>query len=250
MICCWPGLLQLDRDLGVDDERLKLVSGVPWLHTGSLAEQDRLAALLEEQATSGGEVILYQGETGVRFYILRSGAVRVLVDGREVSHLRSGDWFGEVALLSGHSPHSHRAGHGRPGLLSLADDDFHRALAGPGFGARGESSHILGLQSLRSPGDLVWPARDTSRALTIPAGAAIDDSRSRIDLLTRLPLLSYLPLPAVERIASASSIERHHPNETILAEGRPSRRRVHHLGRSHPDLGTRDDRGGLPVRAS
>ncbi len=221
VISCWPGLLQLDRDLDVDDERLKLVSGVPWLHTGSLAEQDRLAALLEEQAASGGEVILYQGETGVRFYILRSGAVRVLVDGREVSHLSSGDWFGEVALLSDIPRTATVQATDDSVLLSLADDDFHRALAGPGFGARGESSHILGLQSLRSPGDLVWPARDTSRALTIPAGAAIDDSRGRVDLLTRLPLLSYLPMPAVERIASAASIERRHPDETILAEGAP-----------------------------
>ena len=54
VICCWPGLLQLDRDLDVDDERLKLVSSVPWLHTGSLAEQDRLAALLEEQPAAAG----------------------------------------------------------------------------------------------------------------------------------------------------------------------------------------------------
>jgi CRP-like cAMP-binding protein len=196
VICCWRGLLQLDRDLGVDDERLTLVSGVPWLHTGSLAEQDRLAALLEEQAASGGEVILYQGETGVRFYILRSGAVRVLVDGREVSHLRSGDWFGEVALLSDIPRTATVQAMEDSVLLSLADDDFHRALAGPGFGAR-----------------------DTSRALTIPAGAAIDDFRGRVDLLTRLPLLSYLPIPAVERIASASSTERRHPGETILVEG-------------------------------
>jgi CRP-like cAMP-binding protein len=44
-------------------------------------------------------------------------------------------------------------------LLSLSDDDFHRALEGPGAGARGESSHILGLTSLRFPGDLVLPTR-------------------------------------------------------------------------------------------
>ena len=35
VICGWARLLQLDRDLDVDDERLQLVSGVPWLHTGS-----------------------------------------------------------------------------------------------------------------------------------------------------------------------------------------------------------------------
>ncbi len=90
VMACWGGLLRLDRDLDVDDERLRLVAGVPWLRTGSLAEQDRLAALLEEDSVPEREVIIYQGEIGVRFYILRSGAVRVLVDGREVSGWRSG----------------------------------------------------------------------------------------------------------------------------------------------------------------
>jgi CRP-like cAMP-binding protein/MFS family permease len=221
VICCWRGLLQLDRDLDVDDERLKLVSSVPWLHTGSLAEQDRVATLLEEQSASTGDVILYQGETGARFYILRSGAARVLVDGREVARLGAGDWFGEVALLSDIPRTATVQATETSALLALADDDFHRALAGPGVGDRGQSSHILGLQSLRSPGDLVWPSRDTSRAVTIPAGAATGDSRDRIDLLARLPLLSYLPADAVARIAAASSIERRHPDEAILAEGAP-----------------------------
>ncbi|HJS96684.1 MAG TPA: MFS transporter [Solirubrobacteraceae bacterium] len=221
VICCWAGLLQLDRDLDVDDERLKLVSSVPWLHTGSLAEQDRLASLLEEESAPAGEVILYQGETGVRFYILRSGAARVLVDGREVTRLRSGDWFGEVALLSDIPRTATVQATENSALLSLADEDFHRALAGAGGGARGESSHILGLQSLRFPRDLVWPSRDTGRAVPIPSGATIENSGDRVEVLSRLPLLAYLPTPAVVRIASASSIERRHPGEAILAEGAP-----------------------------
>jgi CRP-like cAMP-binding protein len=219
VICCWRGLLQLDRDLDIDDERLKLVSGVPWLHMGSLAEQDRLAALLEEESAPAGDVILYQGEPGVRFYILRSGAARVLVDGREVSRLRSGDWFGEVALLSDIPRTATVQATESSVLLSLSDEDFHRALASPGVGTRGESSHILGLQSLRSPGDLVWPSHDNARAVTIPAGATIERPGDRIDVLAQLPLLSYLPTTAVVRIASASSIERRHPGEAILAEG-------------------------------
>ena len=67
----------------------------------------------------------------------------------------------------------------------------------------------------------MWPSRETGRAVTIPPGATIESSADRIDVLTRLPLLSYLPVPAVVRIASASSIERRHPGEAILAEGGP-----------------------------
>jgi CRP-like cAMP-binding protein/predicted MFS family arabinose efflux permease len=220
VICCWGGLRRLDRDLDVHTERLTLVARVPWLRNGSLAEQDRLAALLQEESVPAGEVIVYQGEIGVRFYLLRSGAARVLVDGREVSRLRSGDWFGEVALLHEIPRTATVQAAEDTGLLSLSDDDFRRALTGAGTGARGES-RTLGLTSLRSYGDLVWPARDVNRAVTIPPSAAIQRSSDRIDVLRQLPLLSHLPPSALARIASASSIERHHPDETILAEGDP-----------------------------
>ena len=220
VICCWGGLRRLDRDLDVHTERLTLVARVPWLRNGSLAEQDRLAALLKEEPVPAGEIIVYQGEIGVGFYILRSGAAHVLVDGREVSRLRSGDWFGEVALLNEIPRTATVQAAEDTDLLSLSDDDFRRALTGAGTGARGES-RTLGLTSLRSLGDLVWPARDASLAVTIPPGAAIERSADRIDVLRQLPLLSHLPSSALARIDSASSIERHHSDETILAEGDP-----------------------------
>jgi CRP-like cAMP-binding protein/predicted MFS family arabinose efflux permease len=221
VICCWRGLLQLDRDLDVDEERLTLVARVPWLRVGSLAEQDRLAALLEEETVPAGEVIVYQGEIGVRFYILRSGAARVLVDGREVSRLRSGDWFGEVALLRDIPRTATVQATKGTALLSLSDADFHRALEGVGTTARGESSRILGLKSLTSTDDLVWPARGVGRPARIAETAAIERSADRIDVLRQVPLLSHLPPSALSRIDSASSIERHHPGGTILTEGAP-----------------------------
>ena len=75
------------------------------------------------------------------------------------------------------------------------------------------------MKSLTFPGDLVWPARGVNRAVTIAADAAIDQSADRIDVLSQLPLLSYLPRSAVARIDSSSTIARHHPGETIPAEG-------------------------------
>jgi CRP-like cAMP-binding protein len=220
VICCWDRLRRLDRDLDVDHERLTLVARVPWLRTASLAEQDRVAALLEQESVPAGEVIVYQGEIGDRFYILRAGAARVLVDRREVSRLRSGDWFGEVALLSDIPRTATVQVTEHTALLSLSGEDFHRALAGAGAGGRGET-HTLGLTSLRSSGDLVWPARGVSRSATVPAGAHIDRSADRIDVLRQLPLLSHLPPSALGRIDSASSVERHAAGETILAEGGP-----------------------------
>ena len=80
-------------------------------------------------------MIIYQGEIGARFYVLRSGAVRVLVDGQEVSRLRSGDWFGEVALLRDIPRTATVQATEVTALLSLSDEDFHRALEGRGRGA-------------------------------------------------------------------------------------------------------------------
>ncbi|MBV9607374.1 MAG: MFS transporter, partial [Solirubrobacterales bacterium] len=222
VVCCWRGLIRLDRDLGVHEERLKLVIGVPWLRTSSLAEQDRVAALLAEESVPAGNVVIYQGETGSRFYLLRSGAVRILVDGHEVSRLAAGSWFGELALLRDIPRTATVQATEDTALLSLSEDDFHRALEGVGTVARGESSRILGLKSLSVPGDLVWPARGVGGAVTIPVDADIERSADRIEVLGNLPLLSQLPPCALARIDAASSIARHSPGETILAEGAPA----------------------------
>jgi CRP-like cAMP-binding protein len=58
--------------------------------------------------------------------------------------------------------------------------------------------------------------------VAIAAHAAIDRSADRIDVLRQVPLLSHLTAAALARIESASSIERHHPGETILSEGAPA----------------------------
>ena len=116
VICGWRGLRRLDRDLDVDHERLTLVARVPWLRTGSLAEQDRVAGLLEQESVPAGEVIVYQGEIGDRFYILRAGAARVLVDRREVSRLdrATGSVRSPCSVTSPALPRSSHRTHGPP----------------------------------------------------------------------------------------------------------------------------------------
>jgi CRP-like cAMP-binding protein len=44
-------------------------------------------------------VIVRQGETGDRFYLVRDGTLRVAINGRDVQTLGAGDSFGEIALL-------------------------------------------------------------------------------------------------------------------------------------------------------
>lgn len=53
-----------------------------------------------------GDIIIHQGDTGDKFYIIRRGRVQVTQRNaqgfeRVVNHLESGDYFGEAALLTG-----------------------------------------------------------------------------------------------------------------------------------------------------
>jgi small-conductance mechanosensitive channel/CRP-like cAMP-binding protein len=87
---------------------------------GALRQIDLLAVLenaelhvLAEQVSTRlygrDEVLARQGETGDTFFIIRSGRVRIDVDGVQgdstaavtVNHLGPGDFFGEMALLTG-----------------------------------------------------------------------------------------------------------------------------------------------------
>jgi putative peptide zinc metalloprotease protein len=65
----------------------------------SSAELDVLLGRLVPLAVEPGEVIIHQGDSGERFYVIRSGRVEVTRDGQSLAHLGAGDAFGEIALL-------------------------------------------------------------------------------------------------------------------------------------------------------
>lgn len=62
-------------------ERVKIADGLDSLHAGD------------------GEDIIKQGEVGDKFYLVEKGNLVVIVDDMEVSKLKKGDYFGELALL-------------------------------------------------------------------------------------------------------------------------------------------------------
>ena len=63
------------------------------------AELDVLLSRFVPIEVAAGEVIIRQGESGERFYVVRSGGVEVDRDGQVLAQLGPGEAFGEIALL-------------------------------------------------------------------------------------------------------------------------------------------------------
>eukprot|EP00929_Paragymnodinium_shiwhaense_P124382 TRINITY_DN996_c0_g2_i1.p1 TRINITY_DN996_c0_g2~~TRINITY_DN996_c0_g2_i1.p1 ORF type:complete len:603 (-),score=102.40 TRINITY_DN996_c0_g2_i1:143-1882(-) len=59
----------------------------------------KLAQALTQTVFQAKEQIMIQGELGNEFYIVKDGVARVLVDGEQMCTFKSGDYFGEHAIL-------------------------------------------------------------------------------------------------------------------------------------------------------
>jgi putative peptide zinc metalloprotease protein len=75
------------------------VAAMPLFHDLAPAELDVLLPRLTPVSASRGEVIVRQGDHGDRFYVVRSGTLRVERNGESLARLGPGDAFGEIALL-------------------------------------------------------------------------------------------------------------------------------------------------------
>ena len=64
-------------------------------------ELEQIAASMRERRVSAGEVFLEQGAGGAGFFVVEEGEAEVTVDGNPVSSVGPGDYFGEIALLTG-----------------------------------------------------------------------------------------------------------------------------------------------------
>ena len=94
----WRRLRHLDRYIGVLDEEIGLLHGVPMLQPLPLPAIEQLAGL-EPVHVPAGQAVFHQGDPADRFYVIETGAADVVGDGRLVTTLGPGDGFGEIALL-------------------------------------------------------------------------------------------------------------------------------------------------------
>jgi CRP-like cAMP-binding protein len=80
--------------------KVQLLQGVPLFASCSKAELERIASLADELDLAEGATLIREGERGREFLVVVDGTVRVTKRGRTVRELGSGDFIGEIALIS------------------------------------------------------------------------------------------------------------------------------------------------------
>ncbi|MDH4340777.1 MAG: MFS transporter [Thermoleophilia bacterium] len=113
-----------------DPEELRILASVPIfapLPGGSL---EHVAARLVPLRVESGTVIVREGDAGDRFYIVAEGEIDVSQDGRTISELAAGGYFGEIALLRDVARTATVTARTDVVLYALDRDDFLAAVTG------------------------------------------------------------------------------------------------------------------------
>jgi len=63
------------------------------------SELERVASVFKPRRFAEGETVIQQGSGAAAFFVIDSGEATVFVDGHEQRVLKSGDYFGEMALI-------------------------------------------------------------------------------------------------------------------------------------------------------
>jgi len=82
------------------DAKIELLKKVPLFAGCTKAELRRLAAIADELDVREGTVLTREGRVGHEFFVLIDGDVRVSKGGKKLADLGTGDWLGEIALLT------------------------------------------------------------------------------------------------------------------------------------------------------
>ena len=81
--------------------KIDLLKSVPLFEQCSRRELDEISQVADEVSLDAGTMLTQEGATGQEFVIIVEGAADVLRRGRLVNRLGSGDFLGEISVLSG-----------------------------------------------------------------------------------------------------------------------------------------------------
>jgi CRP/FNR family transcriptional regulator, cyclic AMP receptor protein len=85
------------------DSKVKLIEKVPLFSKLSRKGLEDVAHLADELDLPAGKVMATEGDRGREFFVLVDGEADVTRGGKSVNRLGSGDFFGEIALVT-HMP--------------------------------------------------------------------------------------------------------------------------------------------------
>jgi CRP/FNR family transcriptional regulator, cyclic AMP receptor protein len=83
------------------DRKIELIRSVPLFADCSRRELQEIARVADEVALPAGYQLTKEGAAGRELVVLVEGAAEVRRRGRKINSLRSGDFLGEIALVSG-----------------------------------------------------------------------------------------------------------------------------------------------------
>jgi len=191
----WKALHRVDASASARSQVLGLLHRVPCLQPLDMAALDSLAGRVMPVSVPAGTDVVRQADHGDRFYMVVTGTAEVLVDGFLVGALGPGESFGEKALLRD-VPRTATVRSCEPmQLLALSREDFLSALTGQ------QTLGTAGSDSSPSPGETGW------------------SKRQRIELLSRVSLLSHLDSHALGELADRSVVDRWPQGATIVRRG-------------------------------
>jgi CRP-like cAMP-binding protein len=101
---------------------------VPLFAALSGRDLDRLGALAREIELPAGRTVIREGERGRELYVLAEGQAKITKNGRRVSTMHPGDFFGEIALVTGVPRTTTVVAETPLRMLVLTKADFQRLL--------------------------------------------------------------------------------------------------------------------------
>ena len=101
VLVLWPRWRTLDDRLLVSREQVEAIRRCPIFAPLTLAQLEQLAGGMHDVRFAAGEAIIKEGEPGDAFYIITRGDAQVSSAGTSLNTLRTGDSFGEIALVRG-----------------------------------------------------------------------------------------------------------------------------------------------------
>ena len=82
------------------NQKIELIKKVPLFSGLSKSELGSVASIADEIDVPAGKQLIAEGDRGRQFFVLIDGSADVRRKGRKINTMRSGDFFGEIALVA------------------------------------------------------------------------------------------------------------------------------------------------------